>query len=163
MNLRSSGKPAELAIVGPTSAQTLPARTPGHKTPARDGPPSQNRAAHGLLHKTPAQRPPSPNPGTRTPFTKPRHTDPLHKTPAHGPLSQSPDPRHRAPSKIPGRNADRRTDDADPPGTAMRRFAHLQKPGGRQLGGGNKSENAGKTSVDRSTKATLTLTVPGSK
>ena len=181
MNLRSSGKPAELAIVGPTSAQTLPARTPGHKTPARDGPPSQNRAAHGLLHKTPAHRPPSPNPGTRTPFTKPGtrtpsqnpgtqtpftkpwHTDPLHKTPAHGPLSQSPDPRHRAPSKIPGRNADRRTDNADPPGTAMRRFAHLQKPGGRQLGGGNKSENAGKTSVDRSTKATLTLTVPGSK
>ena len=126
----------------------------------------------------------SQNPGTRrTPFTKPRHTDsftkprhkdplhqtlaqhtdPLHKTPAHGPLSQSPDPRHRAPSKIPGRNADRRTDNADPPGTAMRRFAHLQKPGGRQLGGGNKSENAGKTSVDRSTKATLTLTVPGSK
>jgi hypothetical protein len=145
-----------------TDSFTKPRHTdPLHQTLAH-GPPSQN-PAHGLLHKTPAQRPPSPNPGTRTPFTKPRHTDPLHKTPAHGPLSQSPDPRHRAPSKIPGRNADRRTDDADPPGTAMRRFAHLQKPGGRQLGGGNKSENAGKTSVDRSTKATLTLTVPGSK
>ena len=44
-----------------------------------------------------------------------------------------------------------------------RNFGSPHRPGGWYSGGGNKSENAGITSVDRSTKATLTLTVPGSK